>query len=104
MIAEVMRAYLEPMQLLIQGQWWSNLSTHRSQILQCLLLGVLITWHLEQRQEESNLSTKVRNSIFQLFVTKPGSLNVQAAQNIIETTQKKVISNTQKIDPLTKWN
>jgi len=31
-----------PTQLLIQGQWWSNLSTQWLQVLQCLERGVLI--------------------------------------------------------------
>lgn len=35
--------FLTPTQLLIQGQWWSNLSTHQLQIAQCLDLGDLIT-------------------------------------------------------------
>tara|TARA_B110000285_G_scaffold215060_1_gene261031 strand:- start:249 stop:536 length:288 start_codon:yes stop_codon:yes gene_type:complete len=38
-----------PTQLLIQGQWWSNLSTHVLQIEQCLDLADLITLQVGQR-------------------------------------------------------
>lgn len=33
-----------PMHVLTQGQWWSNLSTHKSQTAQCLERGVRTIW------------------------------------------------------------
>ena len=59
--------FLVPIQLSIQGQWWSNLSTHLSQIFQCLLLGVLITWHLGHSHPGSYLSARVMKSILSLL-------------------------------------
>lgn len=41
--------FLIPTQLFIQGQWWSNLSTHLLHIAQCLLLADLITSHSGHR-------------------------------------------------------
>lgn len=52
-------------------------------MLQCRLLGVLITWHLGHNHPASNLSTKVIKLIFSLFLRYPGSLNVDIPQNTI---------------------
>jgi hypothetical protein len=71
------------MQLFIQGQWWSNLSTQILQILQCLLLGVLITSHSGHKQFGSNDSNNCIKSYWGSFYKKPG-FNCQAStENII---------------------
>ena len=53
-------------------------------MLQCLLLGVRITLHFGQRQDESNLSTNVKNYSFGCFVIYPGSVNVANTQNNVD--------------------
>lgn len=88
-------AYLTPTQLLIQGQWWSNLSTHLEQILQCLLLGVLITPHSGQRQLASNTDKSSINLRSGSGSTKPGLIlqaikqKVVADENVIKTASLK---------------
>mmetsp|Transcript_33079 Transcript_33079/g.37972 ORF Transcript_33079/g.37972 Transcript_33079/m.37972 type:complete len:132 (+) Transcript_33079:379-774(+) len=65
--------FLTPTQLLIQGQWWSNLSTHLLQMLQCLDRGVRITSHSGQSIVESNLSSRDKKGILG-FSRNPGFL------------------------------
>jgi hypothetical protein len=51
--------FLVPTHLLIHGQWWSNRSTQTSHVLQCLLLGVLITWQYGQIETGSNFCSSI---------------------------------------------
>lgn len=63
-----------PTQLLIHGQWWSNLSTQWLHIAQCLLLAVLITLHSGQRSAGFTSLSNSRNECPSWGVTTPGSL------------------------------
>ena len=53
------------------------------QILQCLLLGDLITSHSGQRLLGSKVSIKERKSMDLSFFIFPGSLNQHSKKNII---------------------
>lgn len=65
--------FRSPTQLLIQGQWWSNLSTHLLQIEQCFDLSVLITSHSGHNWVESNFESSSMKGIYG-FVKYPGFL------------------------------
>lgn len=73
-----------PTQLLIHGQWWSNLSTQWLHIAQCLLLAVLITLHSGQRSAGFKSLNKSRNECPSYGVTTPGSLQ-DAHKNVTKT-------------------
>lgn len=73
-----------PTQLLTQGQWWSNLSTHLLQIEQCLDLAVLITLQSGHKLVGWNLSSRVKKLI-SVYFKYPGSLQLA----ISHTTKSK---------------
>lgn len=78
---------LTPTQLFIHGQWWSNRSTHRLQIAQCLLRGVLRTSHSGHISHGCTLERISINSYSGL--KKPGSF----ALAIEKATAKAIESN-----------
>ena len=72
-----------PMQVFTQGQWWSNLSTHKSQTAQCLERGVLTIWQSGQSYIGSISYISSKNCIFLGFFIIPGFENNKNIQNII---------------------
>lgn len=65
-----------PTQLFIQGQWWSNLSTHRLQIEQWRDRSVLTTSQSGHNRTGSNYSSSCMNVTPVGFLRKPGSLHI----------------------------
>ena len=80
-----------PTQLFIQGQWWSNLSTHLLQMAQCLLLGVLRTSHSGHISQGWTLDKISINSNSGL--KNPGSLALAIVNVIANRIENKVIAN-----------
>lgn len=68
--------FLIPTQLLIHGQWWSYLSTHLWQIMQCLDLAVRIVLHSGHKDDGSNVSNKFMKST-ESFIKYPGSIFIR---------------------------
>jgi len=80
---------LTPTQLLIHGQWWSNLSTQRLQIAQCLLLGVLSTshsGHISQGWTFDRISMNWYSGLI-----KPGSLAPAIVKEMASTIESNAI-------------
>ena len=73
-----------PMQLFIQGQWWSNLSTHWLQIAQWRLLAVLITLHSGHKSAGFTSLNNSTNDYPFSGTTTPGFLH-EAHKNVIKT-------------------
>lgn len=73
--------FLIPTQLLIQGQWWSNRSTHTLQMAQCLDLGVLMTWQSGHKSVGVNFCISSKKSSWGSGLNFPGS---KAVANIYE--------------------
>lgn len=65
---------LMPMQLFIQGQWWSNLSTHWLQVPQCLDLGVRTISQSGHNYTGSMSYINFKKSMFFGFFMKPGAV------------------------------
>ena len=84
-----------PTQLFIQGQWWSNLSTQRLQIAQCLLRGVRKTSHSGHISHGCTLDSISINSNSGRM--NPGSLIVATAKEIASTIDKDVRENAKKV-------
>ena len=84
-----------PTQLLIQGQWWSNLSTHLLQIAQCLLRGVR---KISQSGHISQGCTLESTSIKGYFGRKiPGSLELAVKNANASTIDSSVIEYAKKV-------
>lgn len=77
-----------PTQLLIQGQWWSNLSTHLLQVAQCLDLGVLMTSQSGHISAGCTFSSRLMNGNSGLMY--PGSL-LLAMKNAIAKTNERIV-------------
>lgn len=71
-----------PTQLSVQGQWWSNLSTHLLQIEQCRDLGVRTISQSGQSWTGSMSCKRFRKSMSLGFLMKPGSLTCVKYQYI----------------------
>lgn len=93
--------FLQPTQLLIQGQWWSNRSTHWLQMAQCLDLGDLITLHSGQRSAGLMSLSKVKKSIEGSGLSTPGFLhdahvkNTRTKANVAWLTYSKYNDNSE---------
>lgn len=79
-----------PTQLLIHGQWWSNLSTHLLHVAQCLDLGALITSQSGHISAGCTFSSKFMNGNSGLKY--PGSLLLAMKNAIAKTTESIVIA------------
>ena len=62
--------------MFIQGQWWSNLSTHLLHIAQCLLLADLITLHSGHRSAGLISLRRSMNGCPENYLRAPGSLQL----------------------------
>ncbi len=92
-----MRLLPTPMQLLIQGQWWSKLCTQRLQTKQCLLLSGLIISQLGHNFVLSQLMISVIKFSYGDKVAQPGSF----AQTMAKVNKLK--HNTNKLTAIQQF-
>lgn len=86
---------LTPTQLLIQGQWWSNRSTHLLHIAQCLLRGVRRTSHSGHISHGCTFESTSMNSNSGRM--NPGSFIVATAKEIARTIDKDAKENAKNV-------
>lgn len=82
------RWFFKPTQLLIQGQWWSNRSTHLLQVAQWRERGVRMVKHYAHSYVLSIASTMYMKFPFFGFLRKPGSLHEAKARDVKQVMTK----------------